>query len=300
MSCDIDEVDEHLAVKLFNLRYVTMGSEIKELVERFLTNDFDFSVVENVFESFLKLFQVSLDDLLKYLKHSLPAGNSLGNTLWAFVPCKCAKESCYNFIVKKVDLFDDAYCINFNEVALEIIFNTDHDQRNLTHLFINLLKVHESKWTKQNSSILFKHHRIAAILSLHFKTQKKRKIIISSSEDEDEEKENIFDKTKKKYQKIKASRIEKAPKVIQNIEKNYVNLCKTAMASYFKEKEALEKTISKCKYHKPQLDFTEDQKNIQKSFNDLSEKKLAIDNCELFRLDSSSLYVEAEALHKIF
>ena len=56
MSCDIDEVDEHLAVKLFNLRYVTMGSEIKELVERFLTNDFDFSVVENVFESFLKLF----------------------------------------------------------------------------------------------------------------------------------------------------------------------------------------------------------------------------------------------------
>ena len=127
---------------------------------------------------------MSLDDLLKYLKHLLPNGNSLGNTLWAFVPSN-----------KKVDLFDDAYCINFNEVALEIIFNTDHDQRNLTHLFINLLKVHESKWTKQNSSILFKHHRIAAILSLHFKTHKKRKIIISSSEDE--EKENIFDKTKK-------------------------------------------------------------------------------------------------------
>ena len=52
MYCDIDEVDEHLAVKLFNLRYVTMGSEIKELLERFLTNDFNFSVVENVYESF--------------------------------------------------------------------------------------------------------------------------------------------------------------------------------------------------------------------------------------------------------
>ena len=115
---------------------------------------------------------------------------------------------------------EDAYCINFIHCEnIEICISREYNRRLLTHIFISILRVYESRWTSRSYSISTKSHKLCSILSSYFTTNKKRELIISSSEDEEEEKENIIKQTKKKYKKLESAKKIKVPKLVSSSEK---------------------------------------------------------------------------------
>ena len=297
MGCDLDDISEVIAAQLYSERYCEMKSEL-QVINKLLQSEHDLTIIESVFVVLLKLFRITLDKLANYVKFSLPELTSLGNSLWAFVPCKCENSYCSKFIVKQISINVDAYSIDFSSSEnIQISASLNQDRRVLTHVFVNLVRVYEGRWTSRSYSVSIKAHKMASIMSTYFSKSKKRAMIIVSSEDE--ENETKMKNTKNKYKKIKLENATNTPKLIPSVEKNYVTLCKTSLASYFKEKQALINQVTQFQLTKPNIDFIEtDSKKLTEKIDELFDKKAHVEKCNLLDEDSSSALSEMEAIYK--
>ena len=186
--------------------------------------------------------------------------------LYAFIPRNCNKNGCKNVVAQKVLLNEETYTINFSSCDnLEISKSEDHNRHILTHILSVFLRVYENKWSGSESPS-YKLHKKANNLLPYLVGIKRQTFNISSSEDE--EKENVFERTKRKYKKIESDKA-KVPKVLP-IRKDYRGVCQHAMAAYIKEKEALTEQVSKFTLEKSKINFLEtDFENLKNKIREI-------------------------------
>ena len=190
------------------------------------------NIVQSVFALLLKQFNLTFEELEKYLNNSVSSVISTKVNLYAFEACSCEKNKCKNFIAKKVAISQETYTINFDVFnSAEITKSGDYDRRILTHIFISFIRVYENKWSGQNCLVSYKLHKMANNLIEYFVCGRKWVYVISS---EEEQKENSFEKIKN-IQKIESAKKANIPKVVQ-LNRDYGNICKCAIVLYVKEK----------------------------------------------------------------
>ena len=131
----------------------------------------------------------------------------------------------------------------------------------------------------------------------YFVCGRKRVYVISS---EEEQKENSFEKIKKNTKKIESAKKANISKVVQ-LNRDYGNIWKCAIASYVKEKESLMEQVSKFILDKPNLGFVEvDHKKLTDKISEMLSKNSKLQMCQFFGEDNGSLVSEIEANLKCF
>ena len=111
MSCDIDSISEEVASRLYCERCLFKMENKLKMVSNWFTVEHNLNIVQNVFTLLLKQFNLTFEELEKYLNNSVSSVISPKVNLYAFEACSCEKNECKNFIAKKVAISQEIYIL---------------------------------------------------------------------------------------------------------------------------------------------------------------------------------------------